>query len=116
MKNFLMESIIAYRYPWDPHKEAYGVNFWVRDIIPLIGTFKMDSRTILFECVGKKRGNDSFWRYCVLPEGSEVIAEVYKDVSDLTDAVDVIFKQNESITLHAWGYSLQPHKNQVQTV
>lgn len=87
------------RLPWRPNDRACDLNVWHEYETPLVGTFDVEGRKVLFFMVLESEGGLSVWAYKVLTaEQAEKFARPrFRSISALRECVDFLFSGSEIV-------------------
>lgn len=85
--------------PWKPSPDATNIQVWRRYDTPMIGTFRLDGRTVLFTLIGDTSQTVSVWAYVPVPvEDEDRFAAVEFDSSEqMMEFIDESFAGNEAV-------------------
>lgn len=85
--------------PWQPSSNAADVEVWDRYDHPMVGTFRLSGRIVLYTLVGDTSQAVSVWAYVLVPAGDEEKFAAARFGSDeqMTEFIQDAFAGNEAV-------------------
>lgn len=89
--------------PWQPSSDATQVQVWRRYDTPMIGTFELGERIVLFTLVGDTAQTVSVWAYVIVPVEQEArfASVAFDSTEQVLELVDETFAGNEAVIVIA---------------
>lgn len=111
-----LDKIVASgRLPWQPSDAARDLDIWWMYEIPLVGTFVIDGRTVLFTSVGDPDQGTSVWAYTYLSDDDlgSLRDKTFEDVDTLDDYVGALFAGRRAVFALTHNYRIKKDRKSV---
>jgi hypothetical protein len=104
----LDKIVTSGRLPWQPSDAAHDLDIWWMYEIPLVGTFVIDDRTVLFTSLGDPDRGASVWAYTYLNDDLAGLRDTtFEDVDALDDRVGGLFAGRRAVFALTRDYRIQ---------
>lgn len=95
---YVGDVIQSGRQPWQPHFDATNLDVWHHYDVPLVGTFSLIDKTVIFAALNSSDPELMFWCYTFLTteEARVLIGKGFESVEELYDLLNTLFFQRQT--------------------